>query len=114
MLRGLVPVAIWLGTREYAGIWRIGSVSEHFRDVEVFGAIKDSKSSIAEVLAATTESPGPGEFPWPSQIATGTKPRGMDTPPGKQISLSDSTFMVLHHLPSRNVPCASQDSRARR
>lgn len=45
MPRGLVPVAVWLGTREFAGIWRFGAGGEHFKDVEVLGAIGDSKSS---------------------------------------------------------------------
>ena len=45
MPRGLVPVAIWLGTRKLAGIWRFGGGIEHFRDVEVFGAIGDSRSA---------------------------------------------------------------------
>lgn len=38
-------MAIWLGTQEFAGIWQFGGGGEYFRDMEVFGAIGDSKSS---------------------------------------------------------------------
>ena len=42
MPQGLIPVVLWLGTREYAGIWRHGGGEGRFRDLEIFGALGDS------------------------------------------------------------------------
>ena len=33
------------GHTEFAGVWQFGGCGEHFRDVEVFGAIGDGESS---------------------------------------------------------------------
>ena len=45
MPQGLMPAAIWLGTREYAGILRYGGGEGRFRELEVFGALGDSRST---------------------------------------------------------------------
>src|SRR5258706_16329600 len=34
MLRGLMPVAMWLGVREYGGVWRHGGDEGHYVDTE--------------------------------------------------------------------------------
>ena len=45
MPQGLPPAALWLGTREYAGIWRHGSGEGRFRDLEIFGALGDGRTT---------------------------------------------------------------------
>ena len=118
MPRGLVHVAIWLGTRGFAGIWRFGGGGEHFRDVEVFGAIGNSKST-ALFDALTVYNVTGQNLPlwrpywyrdrfnaWAKEIlclhmATGIKPPGTDTSPGKLTHLSG--FFVRGALTSTTV-----------
>jgi hypothetical protein len=44
MLRAMLPAAIWLGKREYSGIWTFGG-RNRFRDLEVFGALGDGRAN---------------------------------------------------------------------
>jgi hypothetical protein len=39
MPQGLVPIALWLAAREYAGIWRHGGGDSTCRELEIFGVL---------------------------------------------------------------------------
>ena len=52
MPQGLIPVAMWLGTREYVGIWRHGGGEGRFCNLEIFRALGDGhNTALFEVLA---------------------------------------------------------------
>ena len=42
MPRGLMPIALWLGVREYGGIWRAGGRDKDFADREQVGYLGDN------------------------------------------------------------------------
>ena len=51
MQRGLMPIALWLGTREYGGIWRHGG-AETFEAQEVMGTLGDGRmSALSDALS---------------------------------------------------------------
>jgi hypothetical protein len=44
MLCTMLLAAIWLGKREYSGIWTFGGCNR-FQDLEVFGALRDGRAN---------------------------------------------------------------------
>ena len=61
MPRGLSPLALWLGIREYGGIWRHGGGEGRFEDNERLGAIGDGRLS---ALSDTFSVYGGGTTVW--------------------------------------------------
>ena len=46
MPQGLMPAVLWLGTRDYTGVWRHGGGEGRFRKLEIFGALGNSRTSV--------------------------------------------------------------------
>ena len=59
--RGRMPLALWLGVREYGGIWNHGGGEERFEARERLGAIGDSRLS---ALSNTLSVYGAGATEW--------------------------------------------------
>jgi hypothetical protein len=52
MQRGLMPIALWLGVREYGGIWKHGGGEGRFGDEEMMGTLGDGRmTAIADALS---------------------------------------------------------------
>lgn len=68
MHRGLMPIALWLGVREYGGIWRYGGGEGKFGDEEMMGSLGDKRmSTIADALTVYGLCPTAGTTlrpPW--------------------------------------------------
>jgi hypothetical protein len=43
MPQGIVPVALWLGMREFGGIWHFGRTAAEYKDHETHGVLGDHK-----------------------------------------------------------------------
>ena len=67
MQRGLMPVALWLGVREYGGIWEYGGDERGFEKKEFLGVVGDGRlTAIADALTVYGLNPAGSTLrpPW--------------------------------------------------